>query len=118
MEKHKRTKERLRTWREESTRDALNYFTNSSRDCNERYGTALTEAEVRARLTTQEARETREAAEREIAEKWRDGQDKVGRAMNRLRATALEHYPDWNSPFWYNPPAAIKVPVAWAPEAG
>ena len=28
-----------------------------------------------------------------------------------IRANGLEHFPDWDSPFWYNPPAAINVPA-------
>ncbi len=110
-DKHRRTRDRLRNWRETAKNDAIEYFDNSTRDCTGKYDRALEEAEDRAKLTTQEAAEAKEKAERDVALEWRDGQERIGRAINRLRANGLEHFPDWNSPFWYNPPAAIKVPA-------
>jgi DNA segregation ATPase FtsK/SpoIIIE, S-DNA-T family len=110
-EKHTQSRDRLREWRQRANQDAIDYFNNANRDCTEKYDRALAEAEEHAKLTTAQAREAKETAERDGAVRWRDGQDRIGRAINRLRANGLEHFPDWTSPFWYNPPAAVKVPA-------
>src|SRR5262249_24455633 len=68
-------------------------------------------AERQYKEVIDDAHETFAVNERQIAIDWRDGQDRVGRALNRLRANGLEHFPDWDSPFWYSPPAAIRVPA-------
>ena len=80
-------------------------------ESEDRYAKALADAERKARETGADARSSLAEAERTIAVEWRDGQDRIGQALNKLRANGLEHFPDWNSPFWYNPPAAVKVPA-------
>ena len=39
----------------------------------------------------------------------RPGPDRPG--PEQAPGQRLEHFPDWDSPFWYNPPAAIRVPA-------
>jgi DNA segregation ATPase FtsK/SpoIIIE, S-DNA-T family len=110
-EKFTRTRERLRQWRAEATDRAEDQYATAKAEAEDRYSKALAEAEKRHQEVTAEARETFAEAERSIAVEWRDGQDRIGRALNKLRANGLEHFPDWDSPFWYNPPAAVKVPA-------
>ena len=110
-EKHTRTRDRLRTWRVEATDAAAEHFSRESQLLNERHARALNEADAKSRGIIGDAREAYKSAEGTITEEWRDGQDQVGRAINKLRANGLEHFPDWNSSFWYSPPAAIRVPA-------
>src|SRR5262245_39309453 len=110
-EKHTRARERLRPWRTEVNDTENDTFDKETRACNGRYSATLADAERRATETTEDTRDAFVVAERTIAEEWRDGQDRVGRALNRLQANGREHFPDWNSPFWYSPPAAIRVPT-------
>ncbi|MBO0699901.1 MAG: hypothetical protein J2P46_16000, partial [Zavarzinella sp.] len=110
-DKFNKTRDRLKAWRAEAV-DAVNErFEREIQECEETYTKALAEAEQRAKATTREAQEAYDAAERIIAVEWRDGQDRVGRALNKLRANGREHFPDWDSPFWDKPPAAIRVPA-------
>lgn len=110
-EKHARTRERLRTWRTEATDRAQDHYAQESKACADRYDKALADAERKAKDTIQKAHRDREDVERTVAVEWRDGQDRIGRSLNKLRANGLEHFPDWDSPFWYDPPAAIRVPA-------
>jgi len=110
-EKYTQTRDRVRQWRTQATDAENEKFQQDTQACNDRYSKALADAERKAREMTQEAREALFGAERTIALEWRDGQDRVGRSINKLRANGLEHFPDWNSPFWYDPPAAIRVPA-------
>ncbi|HVK08210.1 MAG TPA: FtsK/SpoIIIE domain-containing protein [Gemmataceae bacterium] len=110
-EKYGRAKERLRNWRAEAADAAEEHYARETQACTERYDRALAAAEETHKQITREANEALAEAERIIATEWVEGQDRVGRAINKLRANGLEHFPDWTSPFWYNPPAAIKVPA-------
>jgi hypothetical protein len=110
-EKFARTRDRLRQWRADATSGAEDSYAREKHQATERYDLALTDAENRAREGTTEANETLAEAERTLAVEWRDGQDRIGRALNKLKANGLEHFPDWSSPFWYSPPAAVKVPA-------
>ncbi|HEX3148998.1 MAG TPA: hypothetical protein VHR66_13025, partial [Gemmataceae bacterium] len=103
-DKHARTTDRLRFWRVDATDKAEEHYSRAKTDSEDRYSAALSDAERRARDIGSEAKATLADAERNIAVEWRDGQDRIGRALNKLRANGLEHFPDWNSPFWYNPP--------------
>jgi energy-coupling factor transporter ATP-binding protein EcfA2 len=110
-EKFTRVRDRLRQWRAQGTSNAEETYERDKHEATERYDKALADAEKRARDAGTEARETFAEADRTLAVEWRDGQDRIGRALNKLKANGLEHFPDWSSPFWYSPPAAVKVPA-------
>ena len=110
-DRYTRSKEKLRGWRADASDKAEEHYSRESKACMDRHGGALSAAEREYGDRRREAAEALAAAERVIAVEWRDGQDRVGRALNKLRANGLEHFPDWGSPFWYNPPAAIRVPT-------
>ncbi|HKB01230.1 MAG TPA: FtsK/SpoIIIE domain-containing protein [Gemmataceae bacterium] len=110
-DKFARVRDGLRAWRTEAVDSTNERFEREIGECEETYTKALADAERRAKEQAREAQDAFEAAERIIAVEWRDGQDRVGRALNKLRANGREHFPDWVSPFWENPPAAIRVPA-------
>ncbi|HJZ89788.1 MAG TPA: FtsK/SpoIIIE domain-containing protein, partial [Gemmataceae bacterium] len=110
-DKFTQTRDRLRRWRVEASEAADAHFARETQACADRYAKALADAERQYKEVIDDAHETFAVNERQIAIDWRDGQDRVGRALNRLRANGLEHFPDWDSPFWYSPPAAIRVPA-------
>ena len=110
-EKYARAKDRLRNWRTEATDAAADHFSRETQSGTDRYDRTLAAAEEAYRHLTTESTESLAEAERIISTEWVEGQDRVGRAINKLRANGLEHFPDWESPFWYNPPAAIRVPA-------
>jgi S-DNA-T family DNA segregation ATPase FtsK/SpoIIIE len=104
-------RERVRRWRQETTDQTEEVFQRERGECEDRYNRLVGEAERDHADRFKEAKDARASSERIIAFEWRDGQDRVGRSLNKLRANGLEHFPDWSSPFWYNPPAAIRVPT-------
>jgi DNA segregation ATPase FtsK/SpoIIIE, S-DNA-T family len=110
-EKHARTKDRLRNWRADTVDRADEHFAGEKAACEKKYADQEAAASRTYAEIVQDATETYQASMRILSIQWRDGQDQVGRSLNKLRANGLEHFPDWSSPFWYNPPAAIRVPA-------
>lgn len=110
-EKYTRGKERTAKWRTESTEKANAHYTHMKQATEQRTVEELLAADQLCQDITTKAKRERAETERALLLAWSDGQERIGSAINKLRANGLEHYPDWDSPFWYNPPAAVKVPA-------
>lgn len=108
---HAKVTERLRQWRIDAITASNTHYATESKACTEKYDQSLSVAETAYNELVREANFGLAEVEKKLSIEWRDGQDRIGRALNKLRANGLEHFPDWDSPFWYNPPAAVKVPA-------
>lgn len=110
VDRYTKSREKIRIWREEADSKADDYFGREREECEAKYARILGEIQQIQHDRQTTAKTAFEKQEQEISILWRDGQERIGRAITRLRANGLEHFPDWNSPFWYSPPAAIRVP--------
>ncbi|MEZ6142615.1 MAG: FtsK/SpoIIIE domain-containing protein [Zavarzinella sp.] len=110
-DKHTRTKTKLQKWREDATSQAQTHFNSSKQKCDTAFQQAIQKVETTHLDMAVQAKATLDSMEGAIAIAWGDGQDRVGRMLNKLKANGLEHFPDWNSPFWYSPTVATKVPA-------
>ena len=111
VDKYSRTREKIRQWREDATDKADAHYGSDGAESEERYRKGIAECESILAAKRKAAEEVHSRQDQELSLDWRDGQEKIGRAITKLRANGLEHFPDWNSPFWYSPPAAIRVPA-------
>ncbi|WP_020469005.1 FtsK/SpoIIIE domain-containing protein [Zavarzinella formosa] len=111
VDRYSRTREKIRQWREDATDKAEAHFGGDKTECEQKHSAILGEIERIHKDKKKTATALFAAHEQELSLQWRDGQERIGRAITKLRANGLEHFPDWNSPFWYSPPAAIRVPT-------
>ncbi len=111
VDKFSRTRDKVKTWRDDSLEKAEAHFGQDRTEAEEKFAKLAAEVERGLREKKQAATAAFAKHEHESSMEWRDGQERIGRAITKLRANGLEHFPDWTSPFWYSPPAAIKVPA-------
>jgi hypothetical protein len=109
-DKHEHDSERLRNWQREALRKAEDHFSPALQQCHDRYDNALAVAETTFDKRKIETQEERERTWNELSTRWRDGQDRLIDAFNRLKAAEVEHFLPWNAPFWKHFAPAEKVP--------
>jgi energy-coupling factor transporter ATP-binding protein EcfA2 len=68
------------------------------------------EAETVFQTKMSTANQKRQNQTNAITQAWTEGQERIVRAINKMRATGYDHFPDWNSLFWKNYPAPVSVP--------
>lgn len=110
VDKYSRSREKIRVWREDAIEKAENHYGSDQKEAIAKFDKSMAEYEKTYAEKRKATQKRFAEQEQEMMLEWRDGQERIGRAITKLRANGLEHFPDWNSPFWYSPPAAIKVP--------
>ncbi len=109
-DKHEHDSERLRNWQLEALRKAEDHFSPALQQCHDRYDNALAVAEATFENRKVETQAERERAWSELTDRWREGQDRLIDAFNRLKAAEVEHFLPWRAPFWKHFAPAEKVP--------
>lgn len=109
-DKHEQDSERLRNWQLDALRKAEDHFGPALQQCHERYDSALSTAESTFEGRKDETQGEREREWTELTVRWREGQDRLIDAFNRLKAAEVAHFLPWGAPFWKHFPPAEKVP--------
>ncbi len=109
-DKHERDAERWRAWQLETLRKAESHFNPMLQQCIARHDATLAEAERLYEARKQQAESVRATEWKQLADRWRIGQDRLLNVVNHLRAAENESFLPWEAPFWKDFPPVVDIP--------